>query len=186
MSFEPLFKEYREFELRRAGGSRFHSLGAKIWNARDIVLYRGSGNRRVPDDRRQRGGCKNEVFPRPGYIPFRLYNTQLHDSLPDFPVTPIPPPTSRNMSIGFQSLFALNIKIYLLLLRPKWGWHLNISVTPFDFPPLPHPFVLYASWTGGSSLSLGPGQPSLESPSTFSAFFSLIIQSFYVLRPITS
>src|SRR6218665_693 len=28
--------------------------------------------------------------------------------------------------------------------RAKWWWHLNISVTPSDFRPLPHPFVLYA------------------------------------------
>src|SRR6218665_518522 len=39
------------------------------------------------------------------------------------------------------------------------GWHLNISVTPSDFRPLPHPFVLYAPWTGGSILFLGLGQP---------------------------
>ena len=43
--------------------------------------------------------------------------------------------------------------------RPKWGWHLNISVTPSDFRPLPHPFVFYAPWTGGSFMSLGLGQP---------------------------
>src|SRR6218665_2026142 len=79
--------------------------------------------------------------------------------LPDFPVTPISPPTSRSISIGFQSVLALNIKFYLLFLRPKWGWHLNISVTPSDFRPLPRPFILYAPWTGGSSLSLGLGQP---------------------------
>src|SRR6218665_1060515 len=42
--------------------------------------------------------------------------------------------------------------------RPKWGWHLNISVMPSDFLPLPHPFVLYAPWTGGSFLSIGLGQ----------------------------
>src|SRR6218665_2447897 len=58
-----------------------------------------------------------------------------------------------------QSLLALNIKFCLLFLRPKWGWHLNISLTPSDFRPLPHPFVLYAPWRGESSLSLGLGQP---------------------------
>src|SRR6218665_3526994 len=86
---------------------------------------------------------------------------QLHDSLPDFPVTPISPPTctSRNISIGFQSLLELNIKFCLLFSRPKWEWHLNNSVTPSNFRPLPHPFVLYAPWKGGRSLSLGPGQP---------------------------
>src|SRR6218665_4126117 len=84
---------------------------------------------------------------------------QLHVSLPDFPVTPISPPTSRNISIGFQSLLEFNIKFCSLFTRPKWGWHLNISVTPSDFRPLPHPFVLYAPWKGGSSLSLGPEQP---------------------------
>src|SRR6218665_3998544 len=67
--------------------------------------------------------------------------------------------TSRNISIGFQSLLELNIKFCLLFSRPNWGWHLNISVTPSDFRPLPHPFVLYAPWKGGSSLFLGPGQP---------------------------
>src|SRR6218665_3609352 len=84
---------------------------------------------------------------------------QLHDSLPDFPVTLISPTTSRNSSIGFQSVLALNIKFCLLFLRHKWGWHLNISVMPSGFRPLPHPFVLYAPWKGGSSFSLGPGQP---------------------------
>src|SRR6218665_1781023 len=106
------------------------------------------------------------------------------------PVTPISPPTctSRNISIGFQSLLGLNIKFYLLFSGPKWGWPLNNSVTPSNFQPLPHPFILYAPWKGGCSLSLGPGQPSsrsffrywpfsLESPSTFSSCFSLIIQS---------
>ena len=48
--------------IRRESGSRFHSLGAKKWNAREpiTVLYRGSAadNRRVPDDRRQRGEIK--------------------------------------------------------------------------------------------------------------------------------
>src|SRR6218665_504159 len=39
------------------------------------------------------------------------------------------------------------------------GWHLNISVTPSDFRPLPHPFILYSPWRDGSSLSLGLGQP---------------------------
>src|SRR6218665_732551 len=80
-------------------------------------------------------------------------------SLPDFPVTTVSPPTSRTMSIGFQSLLELNIKFCLLFVRPKWGWHLNISVTPSDLRSLSHPFVLYAPWTGGSSLSLGLGQP---------------------------
>src|SRR6218665_3058856 len=47
----------------------------------------------------------------------------------------------------------------LLFSRPKWGWHLNIFVTPSDFRPLPHPFVLYAPWIGGSFMSLGLGQP---------------------------
>ena len=38
------------------------------------------------------------VFLRPGYLPFRLYSTRLHDSLPDFFVTPISPATSKNIS----------------------------------------------------------------------------------------
>src|SRR6218665_3547284 len=62
-----------------------------------------------------------------------------------------------NISIGFQSLFALNIKLCLLFLRSQWGWHLNIFLTPSDFRPLPHPFVLCAPWTGGSFLFLGVG-----------------------------
>ena len=78
---------------------------------------------------------------------------------PHFPVTPISPPTSRNISICFQFLLALNIKFCLLFLRLKCGRHLNISVTPSDFRPLRHTFDLYAPWTGGSSLSLGLGQP---------------------------
>src|SRR6218665_2952689 len=82
-------------------------------------------------------------------------------SLPDFPITPISPTTSRNISIGFQSLLASNIKFCLLFLRPKWGWHVNIFVTPSDFRPLPHPFILFAPWIGGSFMSLGLGQPWL-------------------------
>src|SRR6218665_2372906 len=77
----------------------------------------------------------------------------------NFPVTPISPTTSRNISIGFQSLLAFNIKFCLLFSRPKWGWHLNIFVTPSDFRPLPHAFVLFAPWIGGSFMSLGVGQP---------------------------
>src|SRR6218665_3006424 len=86
------------------------------------------------------------------------YDYELHDSLPDLPVTPISPTTSRNISIGFQSLLALNTKFSLLFLRPKWGWHLHIFVTPSDFRPLPHPFILLAPWIGGSFMSLGVGQ----------------------------
>src|SRR6218665_2788660 len=95
----------------------------------------------------------------------------MHDSLPDFPVTPISLATSRNISIGFQSLLALNIKFCLLSLRLKWGRHLNISVMPSVFRPLPHSFILYTPWTGGSSLSLGPGQPW---PCLLSRSFSII------------
>src|SRR6218665_1132079 len=73
--------------------------------------------------------------------------------------TLICPTTSRNISIGFQSLLALNIKFCLLFLRLKLGWHLNIFVTPSDFRPLPHPFVLFAPWIGGSFMSFGVGQP---------------------------
>src|SRR6218665_919208 len=83
----------------------------------------------------------------------------LNFGISNFPVTPISPTTLRNISIGFQSLLALNIKFCLLFLRPKWGWHLIIFVTPSDFRPLPHPFVLYAPWIGGSFMSLGLGQP---------------------------
>jgi len=48
-------KEGRKFEIRRESGSRFHSLGADKWNAREpiTVLYRGSANRHVPDDRKE-------------------------------------------------------------------------------------------------------------------------------------
>src|SRR6218665_155972 len=35
----------------------------------------------------------------------------------------------------------------------------RISVTSSDFRPLPHPFVLYVPWRGGSFLSLGLRQP---------------------------
>src|SRR6218665_1811771 len=96
-------------------------------------------------------GCKNKCYV--------MLRTQLYDSMPDFSVTPIYPTTSRNIFIGFQSLLELNIKFCILFSRPKWGWHLNISVTPSDFRPLPHPFLLYHPWKGGSPLSLGPGQP---------------------------
>src|SRR6218665_1052487 len=103
---------------------------------------------------------------------------QLHDSSPDFPITPIFPPTSRNISNGFQSLLELNIKFYLLFLRPKWGWPLNISVTPSDFWPLPHPFVLFAPGTGGSSLSLG-----LRTTLAMSKSFSVIGPSLWNRLP---
>src|SRR6218665_1018558 len=67
--------------------------------------------------------------PEPDPLPLRV------DVINDFPVTPISPTTSRNIYIGFQSLLALNIKFCLLFLRPKWGWHLNISVTPSGHIP---------------------------------------------------
>src|SRR6218665_2489950 len=44
-------------------------------------------------------------------------------------------------------------------LKAQRGWHLNTSVTPSAFRALPHPFVLYVPWIGGSFLSLGLGQP---------------------------
>src|SRR6218665_1948012 len=53
----------------------------------------------------------------------------------------------------------MHTKFSLLSLRPKWRWHLNIFVTLSNFRPLSHPFVLYALWTGRSSLSLGLGEP---------------------------
>src|SRR6218665_339016 len=40
-------------------------------------------------------------------------------------------------------------KVLLIVLKALIGWHLNISLTPFDFRPLPHPFVLYVPLTGG-------------------------------------
>src|SRR6218665_2487931 len=60
-----------------------------------------------------------------------------------------------------RKVCGLDIKCCLFFSRLKWGWHLIISVTPSDFLPLPHPFAIYAPWKGGSSLSLGPGQPWL-------------------------
>src|SRR6218665_2308347 len=53
----------------------------------------------------------------------------------------------------------IEYKVLLIVLKAQMGWHLNISMMPSDFRPLPHPFVLYASWIGGSFLSLGLGQP---------------------------
>jgi len=52
----------------------------------------------------------------------------------------------------------IEYKVLLTVLKAQMGWHLNISLMPFDFRPLPHSFVLYAPWTGGSSLSLELGQ----------------------------
>src|SRR6218665_3222424 len=69
------------------------------------------------------------------------------------------PRVRTTMALCRGPLLLLNIKFCLLFSRPKWGWHLNISVTPSDFRPLLHPFVLYAPWTGGSFLSFGLGQP---------------------------
>ena len=41
-------------------------------------------------------------------------------------------------------------------------------MTLSDFRPLPHPFVLYyAPWKGGSSLSLGSGQPCMAMSRSF-------------------
>ena len=47
VSFEPFLKVGSEFEQRRESGSRFHSLGAEAWNAREpiTVLHRGSAKR---------------------------------------------------------------------------------------------------------------------------------------------
>src|SRR6218665_1017991 len=53
----------------------------------------------------------------------------------------------------------IEYKVLLIVLKAQMGWHLNISVTLSDFRPLPHPFILYAPWIGGSFLSLGLGQP---------------------------
>jgi len=89
----------------------------------------------------------------------------------DFPVTPISPHTSKNISIGFQYLLALNRKFSLLSLRSNLGWHINISVTPSDFRPLPHPFVLYT--LPGQAGALCPssrtiGQPAMAMSTSFS------------------
>src|SRR6218665_4012114 len=43
--------------------------------------------------------------------------------------------------------------------RAQMGVAPNISVTSSDFRPLPHPFVLYVPWRGGSFFSLELGQP---------------------------
>ena len=53
-------KEGREFELGREKVAVQSILLLEIWNAREhiIVLYRGSANRLVSDDRRRRGRCK--------------------------------------------------------------------------------------------------------------------------------
>ena len=90
----------------------------------------------------------------------------------------------------------IEYKVLLIVLKAQMGWQINISVKPSDFRPLPHPFVLYAPWTGGSFLSLGLGQPwpCLDLlpllPLLFGIAFHLqlvflsyhpIIQSFYVL-----
>jgi len=56
----------------------------------------------------------------------------------------------------------IEYKVLLIVLRLKWGWHIHISVTPSDFRPLPHPFVLYAPLIGGRSLALGLGQIWLD------------------------
>src|SRR6218665_1050030 len=61
-----------------------------------------------------------------------------------------------SQALNYQNIFQSHASLTIPL-ETKWGWHLNISVTPFDFRPLP--FILYAPWKGGSSLSLGPGQP---------------------------
>src|SRR6218665_3667574 len=53
----------------------------------------------------------------------------------------------------------IEYKVLFIVLKAQMGWHLNISVTPSDFRPLQHPFVLYAPWTDGRFLSLGLGQP---------------------------
>src|SRR6218665_185899 len=94
-----------------------------------------------------------------------------------------------------HAILELNIKFSLLFLRPKWGWHINISMTPSDFRPLPHPFVLYAPWKVGSSLSLGPGQswscldlfPLLALPFGIDFHLQLVLLSyqliFIFLRP---
>ena len=71
--------------------------------------------------------------------------------------------TAYDLSYIGRCRFKLHLEIWDTLLSvivylTQMGWHLNISVTPFDFRTLPHPFVLYAPLTGGNSLSLGLGQ----------------------------
>src|SRR6218665_1141277 len=83
-----------------------------------------------------------------------------------------------------QSLLALNIKFCLLLLRPKWGWHLNISVTPSDFRPLPHSFVLY---TLPGQAGLGQPWPCLDLLPLLPLLFGIVFHLQLVLlsyRPI--
>src|SRR6218665_541119 len=53
-------------------------------------------------------------------------------------------------------VFILIIPIILIILVIS---NINNINTNTDNTPLPHPFVLYAPWTGGSFLSLGLGQP---------------------------
>src|SRR6218665_2625601 len=87
---------------------------------------------------------------------------QLHDSLPDFLVTPISPTTSRNISIGFQSLLALNIKFCLLFLRSKMGVapkYLRDAIRLPTSTTSLRPLRSMDTVTGGSFLSLGLGQP---------------------------
>src|SRR6218665_3627088 len=51
----------------------------------------------------------------------------------------------------------IEYKVLLLVLTAHMGMapkYLRDAIRP-----LPHPFVLYARWKGGSSLFLGPGQP---------------------------
>jgi len=85
----------------------------------------------------------------------------------------------------------MEYKVLLIVLKAQMGQHLNISVTPSDFRPLPHPFVLYTPLTGGRTLSLELVQLwlnldlfscwpfPLESPSTISSCFFLVIHFFF-------
>jgi len=56
-------KEGKEFELQRESGSRFHSLGAEKWNAREpiTVMYRGSAKKRSPCDHQVCLCCDHQV-----------------------------------------------------------------------------------------------------------------------------
>src|SRR6218665_3928504 len=43
-------------------------------------------------------------------------------------------------------LTRIEYKVLLIVIMAQMEWHLNISVTPSDFRPVPHPFVFFVSF----------------------------------------
>jgi len=113
------------------------------------------------------------VFLRPGYLPFRLYSTRLHDSLPDFFVTPISPATSKNIS-----------GLHWLPISTRIGYNVLLIVLKAQMWVAPK-YLHYAIPLPTSASSLRPLR-SLDRRELFVTWIRTIMamsRSFSVIRP---